>query len=387
MTRFAFVTWDGGGNTPPAIGIAQELVLRGHDVVFLGYEVQRKRFEAQGLAFTTLRRSGFFDIYNAREPAERIAGLMANVWACPEHLADVPDAVADSSSDVLIVDFMMQGALAAIPPLSLPTAVLAHSSIVGLIPPPDSPMGAARLAATNWLRDRAGLAALTRLTDAWVGYLTLVTTIPELDPAAAGADLSVRYVGPVFERYPIQMWDSPWGSDDDRPLALVSFTTTRLWDQSSRIRNTLEALSGEPVRVLVCSPQPEDFTPTPANAAIRRFVPHAVVLPSVAVTITHAGHGTVVASLAYGVPLVALPNPVADQPFLAVTIQRLGAGLTLDGESDSGAIRAAVQDVLRQPSYAAAAGNLATAIHAAPGAVGAAVELERLAAPSDASLM
>ena len=40
MTRFAFVTWDGGGNVPPAVGIAQELVLRGHEVVFLGYEVQ-----------------------------------------------------------------------------------------------------------------------------------------------------------------------------------------------------------------------------------------------------------------------------------------------------------------------------------------------------------
>ena len=387
MTRFAFVTWDGGGNTPPAIGIAQELTLRGHKVVFFGYEPQQKHFEAQGLAFNALQRSGSFDIYRTNQPTERIAGLMANVWACPEHLDDVPDAVADSSADVLIVDFMMQGALAAAPRLSIPVAVLAHSSIAGLIPPPDSLMGAARLVATNHLRERVGLSTLARLNDGWAGYPTLVTTIPELDPASAGADSSVRYVGPVFERFPAQSWDSPWAGDDDRPLALVSFTTTGLWDQSSRIRNTLDALSDDPVRVLVCAAQPEDFAPTPPNVAIRRFVPHALVLPTVAVTVTHAGHGTVAASLAYGVPIVALPNPVADQPFLAAALQRLGAGLALDGEAGPEAIRLAVRAVMRQPSYAIAAKTLANSIHAAPGVNGAATGLERLASPSDASLI
>jgi MGT family glycosyltransferase len=386
MTRFAFATWDGGGNVPPAISVAQELVSRGHNVLFIGYEVQRKRFEAQGFKFDALRRSGLFDIYRADEPAPRVAGLMANVWASAEHLDDVPDAVAMNSVDVLVVDFMMQGALASAARLPVPVAVLAHSSIAGLIPPPESPMGAARLAATNQLRAKASLAALPRLNEAWIGYLTLVTTIPALDPAAAGADSCVRYVGPVFERFSEVAWDSPWDADDDRPLALVSFTTTGLWDQGGRIRNTLEALAHEPVRVLVSAPQSLDVAPVPANAAVRGFVPHAVVLPSAAVTVTHAGHGTVAASLAHGVPLVALPNPAADQPFLAATLQRLGAGLALDGESGPEAIRTAVQEVTRRPSYASAARVLGDTIRAAPGAAGAAVELERLALTGAAAL-
>ena len=386
MTRFAFATWDGGGNVPPAVGVAQELVSRGHDVLFIGYEIQRKRFEAQGFKFNALRRSGLFDIYRAGEPAQRVAGLIDNVWACSEHLDDVPDALAGNSPDVLVVDFMMQGALASADRLAVPVAVLAHSSIAGLIPPPESPMGAARLAATNRLRATAGLAAMTRLNEAWVGYLTLVTTIPALDPAAAGAASCVRYVGPLFERFSDAPWDSPWDADDDRPLALVSFTTTRLWDQSGRIRNTLEALAGEPVRVLVSAPQPLDVGPVPANAAVRGFVPHEVVLPSATVTVTHAGHGTVAASLAHGVPLVALPNPAADQPFLAATLQRLGAGLALDGDSPPEAIRTAVQEVTRRPSYASAARGLGDAIRAAPGAAGAAIELEQLALTGAAAL-
>ncbi len=382
MTRFAFATWDGGGNIPPAVGIAQELASRGHDVAFIGYEVQRQRLEAKGYSFSLLPRSGQFDIYRTSVPAERIAGLLANVWASPEHLEDIPDAVAATSADVLIVDFSLQGALASMAQLAVPAAVLAHSAIAGLVPPPESPVGAARLAATNRLREGAGLPASARLNEAWAGLLTLVTTIPDLDPAAAEADPYMRYVGPVFEGFPDEEWDSPWDRDNDRPLVLVSFSTTGLWDQSGRIRNTLEALADEPLRVLVSASQPLELASVPGNAAIRRFVPHARVLPSVAATVTHAGHGTVSASLTHGVPVVALPNPAADQPFLAARLQELGAGIALDGDAQPAAIRTAVLAVMGQPSYAAVAGRLADAISSAPGAGGSADELERVAAQS-----
>ena len=179
MTRFAFVTWDGGGNVPPAIGIAQELAARGHSIDFIGYEVQRKRFEA-AFGFTVLRRCGGFDIYSAIDPAERLTRLIANVWACPEHLDDISDAVNSSGAGVLVVDFSMLGALAAATQLTIPVAVLAHSTVTGLVPPPESPMGSARLTATNQLRERAGLPRLTRLNDAWFGLPTLVTTIAAL---------------------------------------------------------------------------------------------------------------------------------------------------------------------------------------------------------------
>jgi MGT family glycosyltransferase len=174
-------------------------------------------------------------------------------------------------------------------------------------------------------------------------------------------------------------WNSPWEAGDDCPLVLVSFTTTGLWDQRGRIRNTLDAICDEPVRVLVTAADPGDIGAIPANAVIRQFVPHAAVLPAAAVTVTHAGHGTESASLAYGVPIVALPNASADQPFLAATLQRLGAGLALDGESEPEAVRSAVRAIMTQPSYATVAKTLAAAIHAAPGINGATAELERLA--------
>jgi len=99
----------------------------------------------------------------------------------------------------------------------------------------------------------------------------------------------------------------------------------------------------------------------------------------VSATVTHCGHGTVTASLAHGVPIAGLPNPAADQPFLAARIQALGAGIAMEGESSPAIIKSAVRDLLDQPSFREAAARLGRAIRAAPGAAGAADVLEQLA--------
>jgi MGT family glycosyltransferase len=379
VTRFAFVTWDGGGNVPPAIGIARELQSRGHVVRFLGYSMQRAGIEGHGFAFSSLVRSGDFDLYGERPAEQRLPAIIRNVWACPEHLEDIPEFLDGNPADVVVVDFLLQGALAQARRMATPVAVLAHSSIAGLVPPPQSPMGAARIAAANGFRSEVGLQPLARLNDGWAGLPTIVTTIPELDPEATAAGESVLYVGPILDSAPGPAWDSAWTADDRRPLILVSFSTTRFWDQSARIRNTLDALAAEPVRVLVSASASSLPATLPRNAVARSFVPHSLVLPTVAVTVTHCGHGTVSASLAHGVPIVGLPNAAADQPFLAARVQELGAGIALDGESSPKAIRRAVRDLLAHPSYRDAARRLGAAISATPGAAGAAAELERLA--------
>ena len=248
MTRFTFLTWDGGGNVPPAVGIAQELIARGNEVRFLGYLTQQAAIEARGLAFSALPRSGSFDLYGERAPEQRLPAIIRNVWACPEHLDDIPDALTAHPTDVLVVDFLMQGALAQARRTDIPVAVLAHSSVAGLVPPPDSPMGSARLAAANDFRATIGLPRMERLNDGWDGLPTIVTTIPELDAAEDGAPKTVHYVGPVAERTARSTWDPPWAPNDGRPLVLVSFSTTRLWDPASRTisRRTLRSRLGRP---------------------------------------------------------------------------------------------------------------------------------------------
>lgn len=52
MARIVFVTWYGGGNLAPALGIGSELGRRGHSVSVFGQTPQRRAVEAAGMAFT-----------------------------------------------------------------------------------------------------------------------------------------------------------------------------------------------------------------------------------------------------------------------------------------------------------------------------------------------
>lgn len=75
---------------------------------------------------------------------------------------------------------------------------------------------------------------------------------------------------------------------------MASFSTGGAWDQSARIRRTLEALDDGRHRVLVTTAQTDvDGISVPRDAALTEYVPHADVLPGCAVTVCHAGHGTV----------------------------------------------------------------------------------------------
>ncbi len=377
MAKYLFVSWDGGGNMPPTIGIAQALRDRGHEVRFLGYETQRGVLAERSLELEVFAKSGQFSARGLGQE-QRIAGQLKAVWACRDHLQELPAAVASYEADLVIIDVLMMGALVAAHSVKVPVVVLVHSAIAGIIPPPDSVPGVRLLAAVNALRAEAALGALQALRANWDHFHALVTTVSELDTAEKGP--RVTHVGPVEERARPSGWASPWSKSDQRPLVLASFSTTGYWDPRGRMKNTLSALAEEPVRVLVCGREVAELGPLPPNAAAVPFVPHAEVLPFAAVTITHCGHGTIASSLRHGVPVVGLPNPAADQPYLGQRVQQLGAGVALEGEASPSEIRAAVRKVLETPSYRSAAQSLGASIAAAPGALGAAVALEQMVA-------
>lgn len=55
MSNLIFVTWDGGGNVPPALGVAAELQHRGHRVRVMGHPVQHAQVKGAGLDFAAER--------------------------------------------------------------------------------------------------------------------------------------------------------------------------------------------------------------------------------------------------------------------------------------------------------------------------------------------
>jgi len=167
---------------------------------------------------------------------------------------------------------------------------------------------------------------------------------------------------------------------------LVGLSSTYM-AQGDLLGRIVTALGTLPVRALVTlgpSLEPDALGATPPHVTVVAAAPHAEVLKHAALVVTHAGHGTIIKSLAAGVPVVALPMG-RDQPDNAARMVAAGAGLSLKPSAKVEAIRAAVAGVLATPSYTAAAGRLAAAMAAEGEADRALAELEAMALRHDAA--
>ena len=153
-------------------------------------------------------------------------------------------------------------------------------------------------------------------------------------------------------------------------------------------RGAIAALAGLPVRVLVTigrTQDPDALGPLPANVHVERWVPQADVEPHAAAIVDHGGFGTVRAAISAGIPQVVLPL-FADQPYNARRVADLGAGIALEsGPAAVAALGDALERVLGDPSYAAAAARVAAEARALPAPAGAVDVIADLAATAAAA--
>jgi UDP:flavonoid glycosyltransferase YjiC (YdhE family) len=127
-------------------------------------------------------------------------------------------------------------------------------------------------------------------------------------------------------------------------------------------RCVLDGLADEAVEVMVTvgiDQDPGRLAPVPANARVERFVPQAELLPRCSAVIHHGGSGTMLGSLAHGLPQVVIPQG-ADNFVNGELLARSGAGRVLvPGDVSPGQVRDALRCVIHDPSYAEAAERLA----------------------------
>jgi UDP:flavonoid glycosyltransferase YjiC (YdhE family) len=87
------------------------------------------------------------------------------------------------------------------------------------------------------------------------------------------------------------------------------------------------------------------FATAGANTQVVRYMPHAEILPSASLVITHAGLCATMAALGHVVPQLCTPMG-RDQFFNAERVQTLGAGLLLMPGADCDAIALTAQHIL-----------------------------------------
>ncbi|WP_421118619.1 glycosyltransferase [Aquihabitans daechungensis] len=119
----------------------------------------------------------------------------------------------------------------------------------------------------------------------------------------------------------------------------------------------------------------------PDDVHVVDSVPHGAVIPHVDLVVTHGGHGTVVRSLAGGVPVVIVPIS-RDQPDNAARAVHHGAGVSVSKRSSPEKFATAIRSALADASIRAGARQLADRMAPDLGAPNAIAALEALAARS-----
>ncbi|OXM62271.1 MULTISPECIES: nucleotide disphospho-sugar-binding domain-containing protein [Amycolatopsis] len=174
------------------------------------------------------------------------------------------------------------------------------------------------------------------------------------------------------------------GGTGGRPAVCVTwgYTMARLDPArflAGEIARALGAL-GADVLVAVSAAQAGLLGPLPRNTRVVHDAPLHHVLGGCDVVVAHGGAGTILTSLAHGLPLLLVPQ-LPDHRAHAERLAAGGAGLVLDRDGATpDAVRAAVGRLLAEEEPQAAARTLQQEIHRMPAPSAVVPELELIAA-------
>lgn len=184
------------------------------------------------------------------------------------------------------------------------------------------------------------------------------------------------HLGPV---QPIRPADPIEGDPAAEPLVYISFGTVFNRDLEL-FATALEAARELDTSVVVTlgpGNDPAALGPQPPNVTVAEYIPQAQLLPACAAVVSHAGSGTFLAALAAGVPQVLLPQ-AADQFLNAEAGVRGAVAISIAPDDRSPTrVRAALERVLGDPGFRAAAQRVRAEISAMPAPRTVVKELER----------
>jgi UDP:flavonoid glycosyltransferase YjiC (YdhE family) len=357
VPSFLFATLDAGGNVPPALGIARELLDLGHRVRFLGQPRQAAAITATGAGFQAYNHGPQMNP-TEHMPAWREMAVMLSVFASAGAGQDLVEEARKEPPDVVVVDCLLLGAVAAAVKAGFRTVPLVHSFYAFF----DGPFRRNPLAPALALR---GLGPGKVMKSS---HRILVAADRQLDPAGKlnGHGKAV-WTGAVVNVERQATAPAPGTT----PRILVSLSTTAFNGQEAFLQKALNALADLPVEVVLTTGPA--IAPTsvqaPPNTTVHEFVPHREVMPDCSAVLGHGGHATTMLALAHGLPLVIAPmHPMLDQRMVGQAVEDAGAGLLIKPSAAPDEIVRAVTSVLNVPAFSTAASAVGRRLRDADGA-------------------
>jgi MGT family glycosyltransferase len=375
------------GHINPALSLAAELLLRGHEVAWavhrdlipdlLPADAEVYALPVESNLELGKRSSGVRGLESVKFFYEQFCLPLARASLQP--LQDIVQAV---KPDLMICDHqMLAGALVA-RARKIPWFTLASTNVSIL-----------KMSAVidAWIEDQ--FANLQR------DYGVPVEARPDFSPhgvivfsseALLGGkyayyEAPYHFVGPALTHRPLAV-EFPWQElDSGAPRMLISLGTVSR-DRGVRFYEVMmEALDnlvlddsphGRSLQIVMIAPE-ELRDRAPANFIVRPRVPQVALLAHMDAVLCHAGHNTVCEALSFGLPLIVAPIR-DDQPIVARQVIDAGAGLFMRyGKVTVATARAAVLELLGEPGYRAAALRVKESLERLGGASQAASILEQ----------
>ena len=359
--RVLFTSLPGIGHLHPLMPLARELSGRGHEVAFAVSEPFRAqvaaagfdRHHAVGAAWLTSDLPTRFPELGAIPPGPaRYEHARAHVFAGAlplDVVDDLTDLIERWRPDAVIRDAAELGGYVAAERCGVPHVMVRTDSGSALY----SERGV-MAPALDAVRAQIGLPPDPEAERPFA-HLQLSAAPPIMDGPAAALPATWHHVRSRLER---TSTDEPtWLHELGARGPVVYATLGTVHSGPDLLAAIVDALADERLEVVVTTGNvdPASLGRQPDRIHVARWVSQADLLGRCDAVVSHGGFGTLAATLSHGVPLVMLPIS-ADQPMNARQAAEAGVGIELPpADRTVGAIRAAVDAVLSDPSYATAA--------------------------------
>ncbi len=393
MSRVLFVVPPLVGHINPTVGVAAALRARGHQVAWAGMPDYIMPLAGSDATVFACADPTLADSDQIRPPELRGFAALKVLWE--RFLVPLADAMAPGvrravkrfRPDLVVADQQtLAGGLIA-ERLRIPWATSASTSAelvgaLGGVPKVEAWVTGLVAELRQRIGDPSGA-----VDPRFSPYLVLAFTTAELVGLTADVGPQVRWVGPALSSRP-HTEAFPWSwLDSGRRTVLVSLGTVNQDAGDRFLTECIEAAlvlgdraRGDRVQTVLVDPRRELRALTDGVLVAPR-VPQLELLAHVDAVVCHAGHNTVVEALWHGCPLVVAPIR-DDQPVIAQQVVDAGAGIRVKfSRVDATRLGVAIDAVLGEPRYRAAAARIRGSFHAAGGAGAAAVHLEQLVRP------
>lgn len=367
MARVLFINAGSEGHINPTIGVVQELVSRGEEVIYFCIEAFRERIEKVGATVRTLDDQKFIKAFisGGRDYLlQRINGLLLTADIV---IPSILEQIEGEHFDYVIHDSMfgcgrMIAQILKLPAISSCTTFAeTRESFDKMLEQfnKQTPVNIAKPIYDQFqsLTDTIMEQYDVEIRSPYEVYcnpapLTLVYTTMEFQPDGEAFDPSYKFVGPSIAARSAQTgFDLP--VIQGKELIYISLGT--VFNQAKDFyKLCFEAFGDTDYRVVLAIGDKvgvSDLGEVPGNFIVKNYVPQMEVLQRTNLFITHGGMNSAHEGLYFGVPLIVIPQS-ADQPIVAEQVARLEAGIAFPMPSlTANKLREAANQVLSRSSF------------------------------------